>query len=72
MACPNQGKQPNQEADMGNLTAVGLAPEVPYITAYVCISPPFASFPHAFPNAQVHTKTVERMQFVISIRHNMR
>lgn len=72
MACPNRSNQPNQEADMGNLTAVGLAPEVPYIIAYVCISPPSALFPHAFPNASVYTKTVERMQFVISIRHNMR
>lgn len=71
MACPNPGNQPNQEADRGNLAAAGPAPEVSYITAYVCISPPFAIFPHTFPDAQVYTKAVERMQFVISIRHNM-
>lgn len=72
MAFSNRSNQPNQEANMGNLTAVGLDPEVPYITAFVWISPPVAIFPHAFPNAQVYTKTVERMQFVISIKHNMR
>ena len=52
--------------------AVSLALEVPYITAYIRTSPPFAVSPHTFPNVQVCFKTVERMSFVIWIQHNMR
>lgn len=52
--------------------AVGPAPEVPYITAYVCISPAFAISPHTFPNVRVRFKTAERTSSVISIQRNVR